>query len=155
MINQLKTFALASLFAASAFAQFSTPVRDIDNAGRNAFSIRINCVAATDSNASCPTPNVLVPAGYRFAVTQISIFTTAPAGLTFNYNISPNNLTGVSHAFPTTYSTAAGSVRGSHNVFFFMNSENTFVHLMRQVAVSGEPNFLPGSIHLSGYLVKL
>lgn len=156
MINQLKSFALAAFLAASAFAQFSTAVRDIDNAGRNAFSVRILRFTAADANANCPTPTPIVPAGYPFAVTQISIFTTAPAAFTLNHNYGVSTPLATSRAFPATCSMANRTVRGTHNVFFFfIISETTFAHLLRQVAVSGEPDFVAGNVYLRGYLVKL
>lgn len=70
-----KTFALVAVMAGAAFGQqFSTPVRDVDSAVRNAVAFKYTCLqsAPNNSNALCST-GYQVPTGFRLVVTQVNI----------------------------------------------------------------------------------
>lgn len=64
------------LAATAASAQFSTPVRDVDNPGRAPLMMKYECSGVN----TCSTLST-IPAGFRFVITRISgssVFTSEP-----------------------------------------------------------------------------
>jgi hypothetical protein len=83
----MKIFAVAALAIGSAFAQYSSPVRSVDDPGRTpaAFSGQLNFTAS--SSAAGDSTTVVVPAGKRLVIDQVFFYSYmqtgyAPLGVT-------------------------------------------------------------------------
>lgn len=61
---------------APARAQYSTPVRDVENPEKTPFTLRYACNGIGNSSVVCSTPYA-VPVGYRFVVETESYYFTA------------------------------------------------------------------------------
>lgn len=95
-----KTLSIAALFAASAFAQFSTPVRDVEHPVRNAVLVSYNCTSVD----GCTT-DFVIPTGHRLAITQISFgsasqMTAGSAKPYFLFRARLGNGNNISAGFP-------------------------------------------------------
>lgn len=65
--------AAVALIPASAFAQYSTPVRDIDNGARAPYRAAYFCYQPSNSlQGSCQLLSPQVPTGYRFVVETVT-----------------------------------------------------------------------------------
>lgn len=142
-MNILKTLVAAAVVTASAFAQYSTPVRDVDNAARNAVSFVYNC-----SNAGNCSTSFVIPAGYRLVVTQISadFVSTAARAFRFISQLQPAGQPAVTtaHVCPAnTFDSASGTMRGTCNTFIAADM------------LLGSQSGSLANVSVSGYLVKM
>jgi hypothetical protein len=71
---------LATLFAASAFAQYSTPVRDVENPARTPFASSGTVTVDPGFAGVFGTPIADVPANKRLVVEYVSVTCSTPAG---------------------------------------------------------------------------
>lgn len=147
-MNLFKSFAVAAFFAASAFAQYSTPIRDIEHQVRNAVVVPYNCVNGGGATATCTT-SYQIPVGYRLAVTQVSVITSG--ALSSGYNSAYFVVTGALSG-TTVFNLAKLNTHASvqHNVSsecFFVVDSLTNASIWGPVA--------SGSAQLNGYLYKM
>ena len=147
-MNPFKTLVAAACFTVSAFAQFSTPVRDVDNAARNAVAFTITCT----NNGFCATPYT-IPAGFRLVITQIGVSgssTPVNPGVSFILSFSLNGTYAV-HAFHAApFMGFPTSAAGSTNTLIFADVLNpTFSKYTNSIGPAS------GYAYIAGYLVKM
>lgn len=64
--------AIASYLPTIAFAQFSQPVRDIENPARTPYNVLYSCTELSNSGVSCDIASANIPAGYRMVVETVT-----------------------------------------------------------------------------------
>ncbi len=139
MIRMMRFVVLAAaLTAPTVFAQYSTPVREVERPEKRAFNVNYACSGVFCTPTNAPT----VPAGYRIVFEFVSAYFGAGERL---LSISLDNTFAI-HTVAPTWVSANGSTSVIQQPVRFYNDKFPDITLIQGTAPSSY------SITLSGYL---
>lgn len=147
-MKSLKTLILAAtmLVPATSYAQYSTPVRDVDEPSRNSVYFKFNCVSQ-----SCTTPYV-IPAGYKLVVETVAYRITG--NVTFAQRVTFLLQCGTCSGGPQDHQIAPTMIVQDAGVGYLATHS---IRLYFDGSLSGSilgTNPSSADISISGYLVK-
>lgn len=150
-----KTIAVAALLATSALAQFSTPMRDVENPARTAVAFAYSCTTPVGPALACTT-SYSIPPGHRLVIRQVSV--RAANGLVPGANnatlILVGGLSGAStEHYASTISYSSLAHYGSRECFIVVDSLVDPVNPTVPTRVLGAAT--SANVYVSGYLLKM
>jgi hypothetical protein len=148
--------------AAPASAQYSSPMRDIDNPARQPFNFGKNLVLSfnTPSQLFLSDPSFTVPAGKRLVIETLSIYVAlAPGQLGLVKLGTLAGGVGVTHVFPLTktYSLSSGEdvYTGLHSIRMYADPGSTVFITAERNTVAGIALDAVFKVVITGYYVNL